>query len=152
MNPREKALRTNRIISIIEIAIGAVLLGIVAIFGLKMSEVVVVLIGFVGVTLFIAGILWGTMIKAQVKRCYCKNCGEKYNYQNDISWEVTDQIETDKDVTDVVDFTCVCAHCGEVLHFTKKFKIAFYDNKGNLHKRDIRVLASNFFKGYSMEK
>lgn len=148
MNPREKALKTNRIASLVEIAIGAVLLGIVAIFGSKMSSILYLLVGFVGLVIFLTGVLWGTMIRSRVKKCYCKNCGEKYNYQNDVAWEVTDEIASDKAITDVVEFTCSCSHCGDEFHFTRKFRVAYYDDKGNIHRHDIHSLVNKFFKSY----
>ena len=72
MNPREKALKTNRIASLVEIAIGAVLLGIVAIFGSKMSSILYLLVGFVGLVIFLTGVLWGTMIRSRVKNAIAK--------------------------------------------------------------------------------
>lgn len=46
------------------------------------------------------------------KRARCKECDTKYDYDNDVSWSVVQEIEEQNCIKSVVDITCVCHNCG----------------------------------------
>ena len=139
MNPRQKALKKNTIATLIFLVIGVVL----AVLGFNADS----FIGLLGILFIIIAVLWITARRTIIKRRYCAKCGEKYDYESDIAWEVAEEYETENDIRDVVNFTCSCSHCGEEVSFSKTFKVAYVDKNGNVHKNNVSALASKYFKG-----
>lgn len=139
MNPRQKALKKNTIATLIFLGIGVVL----AALGFNADS----FIGLLGILFIIIAVLWITARRTIIKRRYCAKCGEKYDYESDIAWEVAEEYETENDIRDVVNFTCSCSHCGEEVRFSKTFKVAYVDKNGNVHKNNVSALASKYFKG-----
>lgn len=139
MNPRQKALKKNTIATLIFLGIGVVL----AALGFSADS----FIGLLGILFIIIAVLWITARRTIIKRRYCAKCGERYDYESDIAWEVAEEYETENDIKDVVNFTCSCSHCGEEVSFSKTFKVAYVDKNGNVHKNNVSALASKYFKG-----
>lgn len=139
MNPRQKALKKNTIATLIFLGIGVVL----AALGFNADS----FIGLLGILFIIIAVLWITARRTIIKRRYCAKCGERYDYESDIAWEVAEEYETENDIKDVVNFTCSCSHCGEEVRFSKTFKVAYVDKNGNVHKNNVSALASKYFKG-----
>lgn len=139
MNPRQKALKKNTIATLIFLGIGVVL----AVLGFNADS----FIGLLGILFIIIAVLWITARRTIIKRRYCAKCGERYDYESDIAWEVAEEYETENDIRDVVNFTCSCSHCGEEVRFSKTFKVAYVDKNGNVHKNNVSALASKYFKG-----
>lgn len=139
MNPRQKALKKNTIATLIFLGIGVVL----AALGFNADS----FIGLLGILFIIIAVLWITARRTIIKRRYCAKCGERYDYESDIAWEVAEEYETENDIRDVVNFTCSCSHCGEEVRFSKTFKVAYVDKNGNVHKNNVSALASKYFKG-----
>lgn len=145
MNPRQKALKKNVNETIFYLCAGVVFLvvgfiaGISSMFGKLMETCALIS--------FIVAVLWITARRTIIKRRYCAKCGERYDYESDIAWEVAEEYETENDIKDVVNFTCSCSHCGEEVSFSKTFKVAYVDKNGNVHKNNVSALASKYFKG-----
>lgn len=139
MNPRQKALKKNTIATLIFLGIGVVL----AALGFNADS----FIGLLGILFIIIAVLWITARRTIIKRRYCAKCGERYDYESDIAWEVAEEYETENDIKDVVNFTCSCSHCGEEVRFSKTFKVAYVDKNGNVHKNNVSALAGKCFKG-----
>lgn len=139
MNPRQKALKKNTIATLIFLGIGVVL----AALGFNADS----FIGLLGILFIIIAVLWITARRTIIKRRYCAKCGERYDYESDVAWEVAEEYETENDIRDVVNFTCSCSHCGEEVRFSKTFKVAYVDKNGNVHKNNVSALASKYFKG-----
>ena len=139
MNPRQKALKKNTIATLIFLGIGVVL----AALGFNADS----FIGLLGILFIIIAVLWITARRTIIKRRYCAKCGERYDYESDIAWEVAEEYETENDIKDVVNFTCSCSHCGEEVRFSKTFKVAYVDKNGNVHKNNVSALAGKHFKG-----
>ena len=139
MNPRQKALKKNTIATLIFLGIGVVL----AALGFNADS----FIGLLGILFIIIAVLWITARRTIIKRRYCAKCGERYDYESDIAWEVAEEYETENDIKDVVNFTCSCSHCGEEVRFSKTFKVAYVDKNVNVHKNNASSLAGKYFKG-----
>ena len=139
MNPRQKALKKNTIATLIFLGIGVVL----AALGFNADS----FIGLLGILFIIIAVLWITARRTIIKRRYCAKCGERYDYESDIAWEVAEEYETENDIKDVVNFTCSCSHCGEEVRFSKTFKVAYVDKNGNVHKNNVSALSGKYFKG-----
>ena len=139
MNPRQKAWKKNTIATLIFLGIGVVL----AALGFNADS----FIGLLGILFIIIAVLWITASRTIIKRRYCAKCGERYDYESDIAWEVAEEYETENDIKDVVNFTCSCSHCGEEVRCSKTFKVAYVDKNGNVHKNNVSALAGKYFKG-----
>lgn len=97
--------------------------------------------------------------KKKNKRCFCPECGEKYDYEEGISWRVTEQRTQSvnhnsnssgkqliaKKVA-YVRFSCTCLSCGNVREFNEKFGVAFQYSNGSIERYDISELTENYFR------
>ena len=90
-------------------------------------------------------LVYTTMQKNRVNCSFCSNCGKKYDYETDISWEELERNSTDKNVKAKVGFECTCSNCGTVHEFTKEFTIATLDPNGNIKHHNISSLARKYF-------
>ena len=93
----------------------------------------------------------------RIKRSFCPNCETKYDYEDDVSWEVTQEnvsypksnSSSSNDVyarrTAVLEFSCECSCCGHVTGFSKNFEIAVQYNNGNIREKNIRTEARKYF-------
>ena len=145
--PREKALADNKkyTIIIIIVAIVSAILSIVfdKIDGDEMGVAAMIfmwvfLLGLGGVVLILSD-------KKRIKRSYCPYCGEKYDYEEDVAWEVSNVTVSNNDKKADVEFQCVCSNCGEETTFTKNFRVAYFQN-GKYVEKNIQVEAKRYFK------
>ena len=96
---------------------------------------------------FLVYMLIGPFAIKELKRLFCENCGEKFDYENDVEWEVVEEISEGNSRTAVVEFTCTCGKCGDTKSFTKKFKVASYDSqKGTWRQQNLNTLCRKHFK------
>ena len=85
----------------------------------------------------------------QAKNGHCKHCGEKYDYDRDVSWVEEEQISKEESVVSVVRFSCHCANCGNVKEFTAKLTIASYNKQKNTWSRhNLENLCRKYFKPF----
>ena len=96
-------------------------------------------------TVLVAPYIWWTERK-RAKHSFCPSCGKHYRYESDVAWETIDRSETTTKVTDRLEFTCICADCGESQSFIKKFCVQYYDEKKNRWvSENIRTMAKKYF-------
>ncbi len=84
---------------------------------------------------------------ARKKRSTCKKCKTRLNYENDISWTVTEEYITTDNRRKIakVDFETVCSKCGYSKRFMKEYTIARIDNNGNLREFNLKALIRKDF-------
>lgn len=144
MSKKEKTLKQSKR----EILITLLIMGIIAvtltIVGFAVENLVI--LGFIGL-LMIAGTIYGGRDTMQrLKRSYCPACGKRYDYEEDIAWEVSEVVENDKQVTAMVEFECKCQSCEKTTDFRKKFVISRYDaQKNRWVDSNIKQLAKRYF-------
>ncbi len=131
MNPRENALKKNRIIIVASFAACVVFLCVALCFLQSESTIIAFILFILGAGAGIFGVL-EFKSRAQIKRIYCENCGEKFNYDRDVQWVKTgDEFGSDKAKASV-DFSCRCSHCDHTQEFTESFVTAQYDKEKNV--------------------
>ena len=97
-------------------------------------------------TFFLGGIYLYFDGKKRIKFSFCPECKTKYDYNNDISWEESEQIEKENSIDAVVDFECVCHNCGNVREFSRKFQIAYYEkSKGRWRQNNLSSMVRKYF-------
>ena len=117
---------------------------VISIVLIAVSEVTM-FFGFIGL---VAVFVYFPSVK-QTKRQYCKACGEKYDYEEDVGFEIEGEESTTTSVRAIVKFECHCKQCGKVHEFTEKLCVANYDaKKGRWNKRDLRTLCKKYFKSF----
>lgn len=83
--------------------------------------------------------------KIRIQRSYCPYCGEHYDYDSDVSWEVQN-VTTSIDAQKAnVAFECLCSNCGNTTVFTTTLTTATLQN-GQLVERNIYAEARKYFK------
>ena len=138
---KKEALKKNLIEFIIFEAIALV----IVILGIIISDFILFALIF-AVAFALGGLYFWFDGKKRIKHSYCPYCEAKYNYKDDIKWEETESIETNRKETSVVEFECTCPNCKEVTTFTKKFVTAQYVEKtGEWKQYSIDSLVKNFF-------
>lgn len=155
LNPREKALKRNKKQTLISLLV-SVVLTIVSLFVFVMQPdnpngddmgMLILLLALGLPTLFFWVLTIGlpTYERKRIKRSFCPNCGEKYNYQNDVSWEVSDVETNDKKQVARVEFECTCHECGHTTEFAEKFVTATIDENGKIRNNNIQDQAKKYF-------
>ena len=104
-------------------------------------------------------IIWLPKELKRVKRCFCRHCGEKYDYNRDVSWDVSDVEIKEKSTNpnsqgkqvvgvryEHVDVECTCANCGEEFCFSQKFKTGVVYDNGHVDAKNIKSIMKNYFK------
>ena len=144
MTPREEALKKNKLALLIMVVITIVsaILSIVSELILPNLAVVFLVVSLLGIILIFAGFYE----RKKIKRSYCPYCGLKYNYEEDVSWIVSNVTTTDKNQKANVHFECGCKNCGKTTEFYQSFTVAFIDNQGNIKENNIKELAKKYFK------
>lgn len=140
-NERKKAMRGYLIkFFIITGVTAAICIVVGAIFGgIQIGLILAAII--VGVCAY-----FGLRNLVSIKRSFCKFCGAKYNYENDISWEVSSEEEKERSVVAHVNVACTCPRCGEVTEFSVSQTVASVDAKtGRVRKSNISNLMRNYF-------
>ena len=141
LTPRERAIQKNRKQVYIILAV-ALIVSIVCVFIPPVRWV-----SAIGIIVALLGLYFGYDTEKQIKRVYCKHCGEKYDYENDVGFQQEDVTEKEKEVTATVVFECLCRHCGQETQFRKKFVIAAYNQqKGTWKEHDLRTMCRKYFK------
>ena len=96
----------------------------------------------------------------KVKRCFCPECGEKYDYNNDVEWEVSEiEIKEQKNTNsksytkkivgiriEHVDVECHCANCGATNSFSHKFRTVEVYDDGQVNVKNIQSIVKKNFK------
>lgn len=110
-------------------------------------------IGIFGILGAIISVWVGYDRLEKVKRSYCPACGKKFDYENDVSWEETEENEktnsssssTTATLEATVEVQCHCANCGNSIEFTKKFIIAKMDKDGKVTRKNLRTEVRKYF-------
>ena len=137
---KEKALKENTKIVIVMELIGVICLAI----GIIFEDLV--FIGVIGLILIPAGFFVLSDGKKRINRSFCPYCGEKYDYENDVSWEETERFDEENKVVANVEFECCCSNCGETQEFSQKFTILSYDkNKNTWKQNNLKTMARKYF-------
>ena len=144
MTPRKKALMKNTIATIVWFLIGVV----VAVIGVMNADMTDWggFVAAIGALLIIFALSSGGQTKKRIKRSYCPECGEKYDYNDDVEYVVSEEIEKNTSIEAVVDFECTCGNCGNSTEFTEKFTIASIDKNGNVVYKNLGTEAKKYFK------
>ena len=138
---KEEAFKSNLITLIVLEAIGVICL----VLGFIIQDLLIFAMLFALTFILVAPYVW-VQGKKRINRSYCPSCSTKYDYQKDISWEVTDTTETATKETANVEFECLCRNCKEKQEFTQKFVVATYDQKNNSWKENnIETLTRKYF-------
>ena len=114
---------------------------------------------FSGICEIMLLIVWLPKQFKRVKRCFCSECGAKYDYQEDVSWEVSDIEIKEKSTNpnsksrqvaavriEYVDFECSCEKCGSVSTFTHKFQTGVEYDDGREKVKNVALLIKDYFK------
>ena len=93
------------------------------------------------------------------KRNFCADCGARIDYENGVSWEVTDYDEKNYNTNSSssgkqivrkrianVEFTCTCTECGSTRRFCEKYDVVLWYDDGTHTENNIKVMAENYFK------
>lgn len=151
LSPREKALKNNLIESLVCFIIGLVLAIVVLFAPLEEDlQIISLIAGIVAFVFFITSIMFLVSERPKIKRNYCKNCGEKYDYESDVSWSEISEDNNGKKIVSTVEFECECGNCGEEVSFTKKFTTAevITSQNGNTSVRryNLKDLVKKYMK------
>ena len=152
--PVEKAKRKVWISFGIITIIFAVISVLMSRFGLSFLGV-----AFGGICEFVLLIVWLPSELKRVKRCFCPECGEKYDYNNDIEWEVseieikeknTNPNSTQKQIAGIriehIDAECYCSYCGTTNNFSHKFRTGVVYDNGQVKVENIQIIVKKYFK------
>lgn len=138
MTPLKKALKQNAIVTWIFVGIAVVLLVLYLILtNLWLMG------GFLFVLLAVFG---GVHDRKRIRRSYCPNCEEQYDYENDVSWECSNVVTTNTKQKADVEIQCLCRNCGHVTQFTKNFQTAELDTLGRVKEYNLYNLVRKYFK------
>lgn len=119
--------------------------------------VICLALGFIISGLWIFGLIFGASFalggvyiyfsyKKAIKRSFCRDCGTKYDFNNDITWEEVERVEKDSKEISKVEFTCKCPNCGKTQEFSYNFMVSFYDkSKGRWIEKNLETMARKYF-------
>ena len=95
----------------------------------------------------------------RVKRCFCHECGERYDYNRDVEWDVTEVEIKEKSTNpnsnrrqvvgiriEHVDVECSCENCGATASFSHKFRTGEEYDDGHAKVQNIQTLVRKYFK------
>ena len=119
--------------------------------------------GFVGILVGIFYVLliivWLPGELTKIRRNFCRTCGEQYDYEDCVAWQVTKvDVKARKTNPDIksrqtsgvrvehVECTCTCKKCGNQSHFKTKFDTGFVYTDGTISKKDVAPMIRNYFK------
>ena len=114
---------------------------------------------FGGICEIVALIVWLPPELKRVKRCFCRECGEKYDYNNDVEWEVSEIEIKEKNTNpnsdrkqiagiriEHIDAECHCANCGATNSFRHKFRTGVVYDNGQVKVDNIEIIVKKYFK------
>lgn len=83
----------------------------------------------------------------RIKRSFCPSCGEQYNYDSDIAWEISSEEEkTNNAVVANVEVACTCHKCGEQVDFSVRQTTQSQDPRtGRIKKYNIENSMKKYF-------
>ncbi len=136
MTPREKALSKNKkLIIIISLVAIAFCVGGIFVPGLILVGLIVALL-----------LTTEFYERKKIKRSYCPTCGNKYEYETDVSWDTLSVITKNTTRESRLRFNCTCSICGNKTEFAQSFTTASIDKNGNLVEYNIYDRAKKYFK------
>lgn len=97
----------------------------------------------IGIILLFFGLL---SAKKHEKRIHCNKCNTKYNYEDDVEWNVIEENIGDKSSYAKVEITCTCPKCGEVKTFRANFTTAQISSSGCVRRYSLDSSIKNYFK------
>ena len=126
------------------------------------GSVLGLILGIIGATeafwlffvLFIPSLLLGLGLglaisfsnRKNINRSFCPSCGEQYDYDRDIVWEVSSEEEKTNAVVANVDVECTCNKCGELVEFSVRQTTASRDPKtGHIKHYNIKNSMKKYF-------
>ena len=137
--PREEVLSKNLRTIISSLIVGVVSgVGFVILMMLEMfAEVgaILLLSGFVA--LITCLVCLGR--RTRLKRIYCDLCGKKYNYEEEVEWEVKSYVTKSTGTNTAkkeanIKVQCTCGNCGKTQTFYKTVTIASVDSRGDIRE------------------
>lgn len=131
-NPKKKAMRGFLITTIVLLVI------------IVVSFILLAPLGFL--LLAVSVWLWpGEFMR--IRRVYCNQCGNAFDWQRDVSCQTQNQVQSAKKVTATVEFECRCHHCGAEKTFRKVFTIARYSEQDHSwRKENLSALCRRYFE------
>ena len=116
-------------------------------------------VAFGGICEIVLLIVWIPSELKRVKRCFCPECGEKYNYNNDVEWEVSEIEIKEKNTNpnsdrkqiagiriEHIDAECHCRKCGATNSFSHKFRTGVVYDNGQVKVDNIQIIVKKYFK------
>ena len=154
LKKKKKPVTRERIKVWITFGVATVILGIIPCFLLFPIGIL-----FSGICMLMLLFVWLPASLKKVKRCFCPECGEKYDYDNDVEWEVS-EIEIKEKITNPksdrkqlagiriehVDVECHCANCGATNSFSHKFRTGEVYDDGQVNVKNIQIIVKKYFK------
>ena len=119
---------------------------------------------------FLIALIWGVVAigillymsikwNKQTKRNFCSECGTRFDYEESVSWQVTNverktmntnsnsqSRQIDEKEIATVEFTCRCLNCGSEKSFREKFDVILWYTDGTRRDFNIEAMAKNYFK------
>ena len=144
-NPMQQALKKTKkqLICFFAISVSVAILGFV----LSAFVAFFAILGILGLLCAVCSAILFPGAIQQIKRNFCKKCGQRYDYEQDIAFDQEDVAEEGTRITATVAFECQCHHCGEEQQFRRKFTIATYDkNKCKWRYDNLEKKCKNYFK------
>ena len=130
---------------------GGIILGVGFLFMIIFGALGLDISGF-GFLIILVGLITGGLgfyDKVRSERSFCAACGKKYDYEDDVSWEVVEEYNSDGSSTsrliDKVEITCSCANCGNESSFTKNFTVSTLDSRGKLTQKNLETEIRKYF-------
>ena len=105
-----------------------------------MGTLIDIIIMVATIAVIVAAIIF-IMKRNKKKRSCCRNCGVKFDYENDIEWSVTSTYVKNNSMYQKVRILCHCPNCGETKEMYKEIRIAGNDG----------VNGSGHFRHYDLE-
>ena len=149
--PREEVLSKNArtiissLITCVGFAAGFAVLGMLEMF----AEVGAVLLIMSFVALITCLVCLGR--RTRLKRIYCDLCGKKYNYEEEVEWDVksyvtksTSSSSASKEANVKVD--CTCGNCGKTKTFWKTVTVASVNSRGEIREKGVDVALEAYFR------
>ena len=124
-----------------------------------LSIILMIMAPGVGITLAIvcAILIGGLCLKIWIKteRNFCSKCKEKFNYDTDVNWMVTQQREEGRQPgsTNIIKkryatikFTCTCSKCHNLYEFTEEKEIVTWYSDGKITEKNVADIARSYFQ------
>ena len=124
-----------------------------------LSIILMIMAPGVGITLAIAcAILIGRLclkIWIKTERNFCSKCKEKFNYDTDVNWMITQQREEGKQPGSsniikkryaTIKFTCTCSKCHNLYEFTEEKEIVTWYSDGKITEKNVADIARSYFQ------